>query len=92
MSFLRNLLTISLVFCFAQHGAAQDQYAVIVGVESYDPGTFNNLKYAAEDANSLGDVLKDYGYRITLLTSQSTSAKLQPFNAKNIRTAIRVSR
>ena len=62
---------------------------MIVGVESYNPGIFNNLKYAAEDAHSLGEALKEYGYRITVLTSQSTSAMLKPYNAENIRTAIK---
>ncbi len=67
----------------------QDKYAIIVGVETYDPGMFENLKYTEDDAHRLGAILDDYGYKTTVMTSDAESIRLKPYTAKNIMTAIR---
>ena len=87
----RNILTLVLIgiCCWVSVSCAQDRYAVLVGVEKYNPGTFENLKYSEEDATRLGEVLKDYGYRTTVMTSDADSAKMQPYEAANILSAIK---
>ena len=87
----RNIQTLVLIgiCCWGSVLCAQDKYAVLVGIEKYDPGTFENLKYSEEDATRLGEILEDYGYRTTVMTSDAESSKLQPFNADNILSAIK---
>jgi uncharacterized caspase-like protein len=77
----------SLLFCMvvpAQSLFAQDKYAIVVGVETYDTSTFDNLDYAAEDAEQLGASLKNLGFQTTVMTSESRSTQLRPSTPKKI--------
>jgi formylglycine-generating enzyme required for sulfatase activity len=63
---------------------SQDRYALVVGVETYDTSTFDNLEYAAEDAEQLGASLKNLGFQTTIMTSESRSTQLRPSTPKKI--------
>jgi uncharacterized caspase-like protein len=48
-----------------------DSYALLVGVQQYDPAVLRPLKYAESDVTALAEVLRDKGYRpenIVLMT------------------------
>lgn len=79
-----RLLTTSILVLIACHAMAQDKYAVVVGVETYDTSTFANLKYAADDANELGAQLMAVGFKTTVMTSESSSARLRPTTPRKI--------
>lgn len=90
---MRSLLvavkTTLILWSMTSSLAAQDKYAVVVGVEIYDPGTFENLEFADEDAERLGKAFKAIGFQTTVVTRHSESAKLKPSNAENIITTIK---
>ncbi|TWU05861.1 caspase family protein [Stieleria varia] len=79
------LLSISLGLLPA---AGQDKYAVVVGVETYDTSVFENLKFAAEDANELADSLQAIGFKTTVLTGDAESSRLRPTTPGKITAAI----
>ena len=81
-------LTISFVAWNAT-ARSQDKYAVVVGVETYDTSTFENLQFASEDAEELGGALRNLGFRATVMTSQSDSAKLRPTTPRKIANTIK---
>ena len=62
----------------------QDKYAVVVGVETYDTSTFENLQFADEDAGELGGALEAIGFNTTVMTSRANSSKLIPSTPKKI--------
>ena len=57
---------------------AQDKYAILIGVEAYDTGTFENLDYASEDAVELGKALEALDFTTTVMTSESEDTRLRP--------------
>ena len=63
---------------------AQDKYAVLIGVEAYDTGTFENLDYASDDAEEIGETLDNLGFQTTVMTSESPNTKLRPASPKKI--------
>lgn len=78
------VLTLAQVVC-----SAQDKYAVVVGVETYDTSTFENLRFASEDAEALGRVLRDLDFRATVMSSHAESAKLRPTAPRKIVDALK---
>ena len=79
------LVTSVLVF-FSSLGVAtaQDYYAILIGVETYDTSFFKNLQYAGDDAMGLGKQLKGLGFKTTIMTSESDSAQLRPTTPEKI--------
>ena len=75
--------------CLPLLANSKEKYAVTIGVETYDTGTFENLKFAKEDATRLGNTFKELGYKTTVMTSDAASAKLKPFDADNIWDVVR---
>ena len=63
---------------------AQDKYAVLIGVEAYDTSTFENLDYASDDAEEIGETLDNLGFQTTVMTSESLNAKLRPTSPDKI--------
>lgn len=72
------------IYALSSFGLAQDKYAITIGAETYDPGTFQNLEYAEEDARELGKLLELYGFKTTIMTSRTESPRLRPSSVENI--------
>ena len=85
---LPMLVGVSLA-CWATATLAQDKYAIVIGVETYDTSTFDNLDYAAEDADELGASLQKMGFQVTVMSSESRSARLRPTTPKKIADVIK---
>lgn len=68
--------------------SAESRYALSIGVETYDPGVFSNLKFAEDDAERLAGVLDRYGYETITMTSAATSSRLKPTTGRHIREQI----
>jgi sulfatase modifying factor 1 len=67
---------------------SQDHYAVLIGVETYDTSTFSNLEFAGDDAIALSAQFQRLGFKTTVMTSESESARLRPTTPKKIIDAI----
>lgn len=64
---------------------AQDHYAVVVGVEAYNPSSFEDLDYAEDDAQGLGRAFSALGYNTTIMTSANARTPAhKPYSPKNI--------
>ena len=75
---LTTLATVS----FSQ---AQDRYAVVVGVEKYNPSSFEDLKYAEDDAAGLAQAFNLLGYNTTIMTAANArTPALKPYGPANI--------
>ncbi len=72
------------MFSVFRDAMAQDHYAVLIGVETYDTSTFNNLQFAGDDAVALSMQLERLGFKTTTMTSESESARLRPTTPKKI--------
>lgn len=68
---------------------AQSKHALTIGVETYDPGMFENLRFAEDDAIRIGLALKRTGYETDVMVSTASSARMRPSLASNIWKAIR---
>ena len=86
---LRTCLAISFVLFIATISVAQDKYAIVVGVEAYDTGTFDSLDFANEDANAMGKSLASLGFKTQVMTSDAASATLRPSSPNKIATIIK---
>ncbi len=84
-----RLLTTALLILASVQATAQDKYAVVVGVETYDTGTFDALDYANEDAHELGDSLTSLGFTTKVMTSDASSSTLQPSTPLKIATIMK---
>jgi formylglycine-generating enzyme required for sulfatase activity len=73
-----------VVFSVFRDAMAQDHYAVLIGVETYNTSTFNNLQFAGDDALALSMQLERLGFKTTTMTSESESARLRPTTPKKI--------
>jgi formylglycine-generating enzyme required for sulfatase activity len=78
------LIAFALMFPMLRGAMAQDHYAVLIGVETYDTSTFNNLQFAADDAVALSMQLERLGFKTMTMTSESESARLRPTTPKKI--------
>ncbi len=84
------VLAYCVLACAAIEGvSAQQKYAVVVGVETYDTSIFKNLRYAKEDAEAIGLALTRLGFDVSLMTSEAGTTALKPNSPKKILTAIR---
>ena len=63
---------------------AQDKYAVLIGVESYDPSVLGPLEFAEDDAIELGETLQDLGFKAKVMTGQSRIATGKPTTPEKI--------
>ena len=64
----------------AASGVNMRHWAVVIGVDAYPP-PFQSLKYAADDAKAVAQVLQDTGVNVTLMTPDSL---IQPTKANII--------
>ncbi len=64
----------------AASGVNMRHWAVVIGVDAY-PSPFQSLKYAADDAKAVAQVLQDAGVNVTLMTPDSL---IQPTKANVI--------
>ncbi len=64
----------------AASGVNTRHWAVVIGVDTY-PSPFQSLKYAADDAKAVAQVLQDAGVNVTLMTPDSL---IQPTKANII--------
>ena len=64
----------------AASGVSTRHWAVVIGVDAY-PSPFQSLKYAADDAKAVAQVLQDAGVNVTLMTPDSL---IQPTKANVI--------
>ena len=64
----------------AASGVTMRHWAVVIGVDAYPP-PFQSLKYAADDAKAVAQVLQDAGVNVTLMTPDSL---IQPTKANVI--------
>src|SRR5262245_33804046 len=73
---------------------AAERYAILVGINQYEHPKLRELplKYAVNDATELAEVLKEAGYRVTLMTdeSQKSDRKLAPTKT-NIESTLRAA-
>ena len=60
------------------------KYALVVGVETYDPEFFHRLAFAEDDAEEIGDALTKLGFEVTVMTHQSAIPARRPNTAKKI--------
>ena len=65
----------------AASGVNMRHWAVVIGVDAY-PSPFQSLKYAADDAKAVAQVLQDAGVNVTLMTPDSL---IQPTKANVIK-------
>jgi formylglycine-generating enzyme required for sulfatase activity len=72
------LIVFAVMFSMFRGAMAQDHYAVLIGVETYDTSTFNNLQFAGDDAVALSMQLERLGFKTTTMTSESESSRLRP--------------
>lgn len=74
------------LFLSATHNlsSAQERYAVVIGVATYNNKTLSNVKYATNDVKELGEQLSAVGYRTTVMNSFDASARLFPTTPQKI--------
>lgn len=64
------------------------KYALLVGVEAYDPNFFNRLNFAEEDVIALGREFKKLGYEVVVMTTQAAFPAQKPTTAAKILTQL----
>ncbi len=80
-------LILSLLFSlllFNSSNFAQDKYAVLVGVESYDPSKLGQLRFAEDDAIALGESLKELEFQVKVMTGQAHISTAKPTTPEKI--------
>jgi hypothetical protein len=60
------------------------KYAILIGVETYDPTQLSALGYAEDDVLALAESLKVHGFDVVVMTSSSRIPSLKPVNAGDI--------
>jgi hypothetical protein len=74
---LVTALGIALVPVWGQVARGK-KYALLVGVNVYEHAKLAPLKYAENDASTLGEVLRRAGYEVVVLTGSAKTARLRP--------------
>ena len=69
---------------YSQIGFGQDKYAVLIGVEAYDPSVLGPLKFTEDDAIELGQSLSELGFKTKVMTGQSRISTGKPSSPKKI--------
>ena len=86
---LYSLLLIVTLTCSISAVHAQGRkYALLVGVETYDPTQLNPLRFAEDDVVAMGAALKNHGFDVVLMTSQARIPALEPVTARDILTQL----
>ncbi len=70
---------------------AQDKYAVLIGVEGYDPAKLGELDFAEDDAIQMGNSLEALGFHTTIMTGRARNQTLKPTNPDKIRRRLRTA-
>jgi formylglycine-generating enzyme required for sulfatase activity len=66
-------------------GLAQGKkYALLVGVETYDPAFLTRLKFADDDAREMAAALESLGFEVTLMTRDAEIPARRPATAEKI--------
>src|ERR1043166_9454958 len=74
----------------AQTAESGKRYALLVGVQTYNPSSgFNNLRYAEDDALELADTLEQIGYSVLTMTRRADIPDFRPSTAEKILTQLR---
>ena len=85
MNLIKHL---TLLLFFTQlwlgHIVAQDKYAVLIGVESYDPSVLTRLEFAEDDAIGLCESLTGLGFKTKVMTGQSRVSTGKPTTPSKI--------
>jgi len=84
-----SLTIVIAVFALSQTVWSQDKYAIVIGVETYDAGTFDSLDFANEDAHELGKSLTSLGFTTKIMTSDAKSSTLRPSTPAKIATIMK---
>ncbi len=87
----RNLLRCGLLVCvvggLCSASAAHAQgkkYALVVGVETYDPKFFHRLPYTVDDAEDLAAALGKHQFDVTVMVPEAPIPERKPSTAKKI--------
>ncbi len=83
---LRHLLFIALLFT-ASTLVAQDtgkKYALLIGVETYDPSVLRPLEFCEDDVIALGTSLDRLGFSSIVMTRENSIPARRPGTAKKI--------
>ena len=87
---IRHILWVSIIAATCQNSLwAQERnsgrkYAIVIGVERYDPNFFNTLRYAEDDALELGRTLEDLGYVVIVMTNKASIPAHNPTTSDKI--------
>ncbi len=68
---------------------AADKYALVVGVEKYDPGQLPSLQFAEEDAVEIGKALEQLGFDVVSMTDQTDIPERKPIYPDDILVQLR---
>ena len=69
--------------------AAGKKYALVVGVEKYNPSQLTSLQYAEDDAVALGQALQKLGFDVVVMTRQADVPERVPAFADDILTQLK---
>jgi hypothetical protein len=74
----------------ASSGFADDvgRYALVVGVEKYNPAFLNPLDRAEDDMEALGRSLERIGFNVVTITSSAAIPERRPVTAADITTQV----
>lgn len=85
-----SLCTLLLISLGSSSLAADGKkYALVVGVEKYDPSQLTSLQYAEEDAIAMGQALQKLGFDVIVMTRQSDVPDRVPSFANDILTQLK---
>ncbi len=89
--YCRSLMTALLIFVtwLAPPAAHAKKYAVVIGVQSYNPEHFTSLRCAKDDAIALGKVLADLGFAVLAVHEDQRNPTFRPSNAEKIRRVLK---
>ena len=86
----RLILCLAALLLFGQQCRAQGKkYALVVGVEKYNPAQLTSLQYAEDDADALGESLQRLGFDVIVMTRQSDIPERVPAFADDILTQLK---
>lgn len=69
--------------------AAGKKYALVIGVQNYDPTQLTSLLYSEADAVAIGESLEKLGFDVIVMTRQASIPERVPATADDILTQIR---
>jgi len=90
--YCRLILCVAALLLFGQQCQCRAQgkkYALVVGVEKYNPSQLTSLQYAEDDADALGESLQRLGFDVIVMTRQSDIPERVPAFADDILTQLK---